>query len=80
MKKNILTLFSFALLLTVVSCSTGTTESTSSATVSELQASNNRSAHAADEEEEAEKGKIWALRWGWVIFLRHILCCFLVEL
>ena len=35
---------------------------------------------AADEEEEAEEGKIWALRWGWVIFLRHILCCFLVEL
>ena len=35
---------------------------------------------AADGEEEAEEGKIWALRWGWVIFLRHILCCFLVEL
>jgi hypothetical protein len=49
MKKNILTLLSLAILFTVISCST---ESKKSATVVELQASNNRSAAAADQEED----------------------------
>jgi hypothetical protein len=52
MKNNILTLFSLALLLTVVSCSTESTKTTSPATVSDIQASSNRSAHGADQEED----------------------------
>lgn len=50
MKKNILTLFSLALLLTVVSCSTPSPESASTAV--DLQESSNRSAPAASQEED----------------------------
>jgi hypothetical protein len=50
MKKNILTLFSLAILLTAVSCSTPSTDSASA--VSKLESTANRSVPAANEEED----------------------------
>lgn len=52
MKKNILTLFSLAILFTAVSCTTSSTENASSITNTELQESSTRSAPDANQEED----------------------------
>jgi len=52
MKNNILTLFSLAILLTAVSCTTSSTESASTVAAVELQESSTRSAPSASQEEE----------------------------
>jgi hypothetical protein len=52
MKNNILTLFSLAILLMAVSCTTSSTESASAVTAVELQESSTRSAPSANQEEE----------------------------
>jgi hypothetical protein len=63
MKKNILTLFSFAILFTAVSCTTSSTDSASAVTNTELKESSTRSAPGVNQEEEEDYNLLLARKW-----------------